>query len=71
MTELEMIVGARKIGEALGLPSRRIYEMSDRGEIPTVKLGGSIAVRRARLAEWLTSLEAKPAPTRTTAATRA
>ncbi|MGV1775378.1 helix-turn-helix domain-containing protein [Agrobacterium fabrum] len=58
MTELEMIVGARKIGEALGLSSRRIYELADRGELPTVKLGGSLAVRKAKLLEFLESLEA-------------
>lgn len=58
MTELEMIVGARKIGEALGLSPRRIYELADRGELPTVKLGGSLAVRKAKLLEYLESLEA-------------
>lgn len=57
MTELEMIVGARKIGEALGLPSRRIYDMADRGELPTVKLGGSLAIRKAKLLEFVQGLE--------------
>lgn len=57
MTELEMIVGARKIGEALGLPSRRIYEMGDRGELPIVKLGGSLAIRKVKLLEFLEGLE--------------
>ncbi len=57
MKELEMIVGARKIGEAMGLSSRRIYELVDRGELPAVKLGGSLAIRKTKLLGFLEGLE--------------
>lgn len=56
---LELLVGASAIAKALGLTARRIYEMSDKKELPgLIKLGSSIAIRRQRLAEWLDGLEA-------------
>lgn len=57
---LELLVGASAIATALGLTARRIYEMSDKKELPgLIKIGSSIAIRRKRLAEWLETLEAE------------
>lgn len=58
MTDFEMIVGAKAIGGILGVPPKRIYEMVERKTIPVVRFGGSIAIRRQRLAEWIEQLEA-------------
>ena len=58
MTEFELIIGARAIADALSLPRRRIYELIDAGQIPTIKVGGSVAIRKVKLLEWVKSLEA-------------
>lgn len=54
----ELIVGAKAIAEAIGVKSKRVHNMSERGEIPVFKLGGSIAIRRSMLNSWISSLEA-------------
>lgn len=56
--ELEMLVGAKNIGAAMGVSAKRIYDMTEAGQFPAVKLGGSIAIRKAKLLEFLESLEA-------------
>ena len=61
MAELEMIVGAKNIATVLGIPSRRVYEMADKGTIPVIKFGGSIAIRKTKLAAWIEELEAASA----------
>ncbi|SCX31077.1 hypothetical protein DSM25558_5113 [Agrobacterium sp. DSM 25558] len=54
----EVIVGAKAIGEAIGVKTRRVHLMIDKGEIPVFRLGGSIAMRRSTLNSWISSLEA-------------
>lgn len=56
--ELEMLVGAKNIGAAMGVSAKRIYDMTEAGQFPAIKLGGSIAIRKAKLLEFLESLEA-------------
>lgn len=58
MTDFEMIVGAKNIGAAIGVPAKRIYEMVERGTIPVIRLGGGLAIRKTKLAEWIEQLEA-------------
>ncbi len=55
--ELEMLVGAKNIGAAMGLSAKRIYDMTEAGQFPAIKLGGSIAIRKAKLLEFLEGLE--------------
>lgn len=55
--QLEMIVGAKQIGAAMGVSAKRIYDMTEAGQFPAVKLGGSIAIRKAKLLEFLEGLE--------------
>lgn len=54
----EIIVGARAIGEAIGVPTSRINFMVRRKEIPVFKMGGSIAIRRTKLEAWISEMEA-------------
>lgn len=56
--ELEMLVGAKNIGAAMGVSAKRIYDMTEAGQFPAIKLGGSIAIRKAKLLEYLEGLEA-------------
>jgi excisionase family DNA binding protein len=59
MSELEMIVGAKNIAATIGLPARRVYELAETGAMPTIKIGGSIAIRKTKLAQWIEQLEAQ------------
>lgn len=58
MNSSELIVGARAIAEAIGLTPKRVYDMHEARELPTVKIGKSVAIRRTRLAEFINGLEA-------------
>lgn len=55
--QTQMIVGAKNIAAETGLSPRRIYALVDQGKIPVLKIGSSIAIRRASLAAWLEGLE--------------
>ncbi len=55
--QTEIIVGAKQIAAATGLPPRRIYALVDQGKLPILKIGASIGIRRSKLAEWIESLE--------------
>lgn len=57
-SETEVIVGAANIAKAMGVTRRQIYGYVDNGVLPTIKLGGSVAVRRKTLVAFLESLEA-------------
>lgn len=48
--QTQMIVGAKNIATETGLSPRRIYALVDQGKIPVLKIGSSIAIRRASLA---------------------
>lgn len=56
-SDVELLVGARAIGAAMGVSAKRIYDMTEAGQFPAVKLGGSIAIRKAKLLEFLEGLE--------------
>lgn len=56
-SQTQMIVGAKNIAAATGLPPRRIYALADQGQLPVIKIGSSIAIRRAALAAWIDALE--------------
>ena len=42
-----------QVAEILQLSKARCYEMAASGELPVVKLGRSVRVRRDRLDRWL------------------
>lgn len=46
-----------EVAEALGISRRFAYEMAQRGELPTVRLGTRVFVRKDALAEWLKARE--------------
>lgn len=58
MTDTELLMGASAIAAALSIPRRKVYAMAENGTIPTIKVGGTVAIRKKRLVEWLASLEA-------------
>lgn len=53
----ELIIGAKQIAAAIGITPRRVYALADKGSLPTLKIGSTIAMRRDRIAEWIKSLE--------------
>ncbi|SCX29417.1 DNA binding domain, excisionase family [Agrobacterium sp. DSM 25558] len=55
--QTEMIVGAKQIAAATGLSSRRIYALAEQGKLPVLKIGATLAIRRAALADWIAGLE--------------
>ncbi|MBP1856765.1 helix-turn-helix transcriptional regulator [Rhizobium herbae] len=56
--DLTMIMGADKIANELGMTRRQVYGLIYAGVLKTVKLGGTVAIRRSSLASWVASLEA-------------
>ncbi|WP_043623597.1 helix-turn-helix domain-containing protein [Ensifer sp. ZNC0028] len=55
---LELLTGANAIAKVLGVSPRRVYSMAETGTLPAFKLGGTVAIRRSKLAEWIADLEA-------------
>lgn len=58
----ELLMGAHAIASFLGLTDRQLYRLVYAGEIPTFKLGGSVAARRSTLTKWLDEMEASALP---------
>jgi excisionase family DNA binding protein len=54
----QILIGAPAIADHLGVKQRQVYRLIADGVLPTFKLGGSVAVRRSTLANWLAKLEA-------------
>ena len=54
----DLLIGANAIAAALGITRRQAYKLIYAGDLPTFKLGGSVAARRSSLNSWLANLEA-------------
>ncbi|MGE0280816.1 MAG: helix-turn-helix transcriptional regulator [Rhizobiaceae bacterium] len=54
----DLLLGATAIAKALGITRRQAYRLIYAGDLPTFKLGGSVAARRSTLAGYLSQLEA-------------
>lgn len=56
----DLLEGAEAIAEYLyGTPKRRrrIYDLHERGELPTFRLGRQVCARRSTLVEWIAAQE--------------
>lgn len=53
MENMEILMGANAIAKQLGITRRQTYKLIYAGEIPTFKLGGTVAARKSVLAKWL------------------
>lgn len=58
MSELHMLVGADAIAKELGMSRRQVYSLIYSGALPTIKVGGLQAIRKTKLVEWVSTLEA-------------
>jgi excisionase family DNA binding protein len=56
--DLQIIMGADAIAKELGMTRRQVYGLIYGNVLPTVKLGGTVAIRRSALATWVSALEA-------------
>lgn len=56
-TKGDLLIGAGAIAKALGITARQVYKLVYAAQIPTFKLGGSVAARRSTLARWLDERE--------------
>jgi len=57
----ELLLGAKKISEFLGVSPRQVYRLADEGLIPTFKVGGTLSARRSSLDAWLVRLSGESA----------
>lgn len=60
------LMDAAEVAELLGVPKTWIYEMSRKGEIPTVTLGRYRRFRREAIEAWIEGQETNNNPRRTT-----
>ena len=54
----DLLIGAKAIGEALGITRRQVFHLIEKSLLPTFRLGASVAARRSTLMKWLTEQEA-------------
>lgn len=53
----DLLIGANAIAAALGITRRQTYKLIYGDELPTFKLGGSVAARRSTLIKWLEQID--------------
>lgn len=53
MSDLPELMDAKELAEALGLGRWRIYELARRGQIPCLRVGGSIRFDVEKVEAWL------------------
>jgi excisionase family DNA binding protein len=49
----ERLLTARELGELLGFSASTIVDWSERGEVPSFKLGGRLRFRESEVLAWL------------------
>ncbi|MBU2483890.1 MAG: DNA-binding protein [Alphaproteobacteria bacterium] len=54
----DLLIGAKAVGEALGISRRQVFHLIEKQLIPTFRLGSSVAARRSTLMRWLAAQEA-------------
>jgi len=54
----DLLLGADKIAAWLGITRRQAYRLAYGGQLPTFKLGGTVAARKSSLSAWLAAREA-------------
>lgn len=60
-TETDLLYGLEAIGKAIGLGSRQVQYLHDKGELPTFKMGRAVCARRSTLAKHFAAQEAAAA----------
>ena len=50
---LTVLLAVREGAKVLGLPVNRVYEMTARGELPSVRLGRSVRIPADALQRWI------------------
>lgn len=53
----DLLIGAKAIGQALGITRRQVFHLQEKKLIPTFRLGASVAARRSTLMRWLAEQE--------------
>jgi excisionase family DNA binding protein len=51
--EQRMLLTVEEVARLLSLSRGKAYEMAAKGELPTVRMGRSVRIRRDKLAAWL------------------
>lgn len=55
----DMLVGARPIGQFMGITERQVFHLADTNRIPVFRLGSRIAARKSTLRAWIEQQEAQ------------
>jgi hypothetical protein len=53
----ELLIGAKAISKETGIKVRQVYRLAEMGQIPTFKVGGTVAARRSELQAHFASKE--------------
>ena len=53
----DLLRGAESIGAWLGLSSRWVYNLANKGRFPCFRLGNTLCARKSTLASWIASQE--------------
>jgi excisionase family DNA binding protein len=53
MTEIEKLMDAQPVADALGITTKRCYELARTNMLPCVRLGRQIRFRPSELRKWI------------------
>lgn len=54
----DLLLGAPKIAEFLGIGQRQVYRLAEERVLPVFKIAGTVSARRSTLTAWLVEQEA-------------
>jgi excisionase family DNA binding protein len=53
MNDEPLLWNARQAARALGISERKLWDLTQRGEIPHLRIGRNVKYSRAALADWI------------------
>jgi excisionase family DNA binding protein len=59
LVEAPLLVNAREASRLLAISPRKLWELTNRGEIPCVRFGGAVRYRPQSLTAWVSRREKK------------
>ncbi|MCJ2080173.1 DNA-binding protein [Methylobacterium sp. J-090] len=54
----QMLYGAKAMAEFLGITTRQVFHLTERGRLPHFRVGRTLCGNRSTLAEWAVQVEA-------------
>jgi hypothetical protein len=55
--DLDLLTGAEAIATFMGVKPRRVYHLTETGQLPVFRIGTTLCARRSTLRHWIEIME--------------